>query len=132
MAFVVGGIGILRDDSGPKLVGWGAVAFFGLGVLVAPLPLLPGAFGLRLDRDGLTIRQIWLDFRIAWADIEGFAVGGRCGGHVMIDLRTPRGSGLGRRLSGHDGMLPDTCGMKAVELASLLERWRRRWTEGPV
>jgi hypothetical protein len=42
-----------------------------------------------------------------------------------------RGSGLSRRLSGRSGALPGTYGMKASELAQLLNEARERATNDP-
>ena len=95
--FVV--VGALAAADGAA-IGWAAVGFFGLCLLVFLALLLPGAAFLRLDHEGFTICSLFRPGRVRWR---------------------------ARSLSGVDGGLPDTYGLEAEELAGLLNVWRDRY-----
>jgi len=55
-------------------LGYLCAAFFGLGILVAILQFIPGASYLLIERDGLTLSNLFRKSRIQWTDVEEFFV----------------------------------------------------------
>jgi hypothetical protein len=114
---------------------WFSVAgslFFGACALVALVALIPGASHLQLDGDGMTIRSLFREWRLRWADVDHFfatSVSGRamvCWNYAADAAATPRGARLSLTLTGVEAGLPDTYGLSALDLADLLNRWRAR------
>ena len=120
-------------------IGYAIAAFFGTCAAVGLVQLLPGASSLRIDCDGLTCRSLYSRFAVRWDEVDRFfVVALRQGGfrvHEVVGWNYLAGRGppgRGRRLSfaltGCEGALPDTYGVKPAELADrlngLLERSR--------
>jgi hypothetical protein len=134
-AAIFGGVSywILRHEP----LGWVAATFLWLGVIgcAAAIPLMivlvfQGS-SLRLDADGLDVRQGWRRHRSRWAETSAFDVARLPAGTLMVvyDDATSRNHTLGAinaRILGRSGGLPDTYGMSHEELAWLLNRWRER------
>lgn len=117
---------------GHRRGGWFAAIVFGLGSLVCALQLLPGSSYLLLEPDGFTVRTLYRSQRYGWAEVERFGVT-RIGGNktVAFDFssryeRWRVGRQVAAGISGYEGMLPDTYGMKAEQLAGLLNEWKAR------
>jgi hypothetical protein len=122
MVTVLGGI----ERSPDYWWGLAAAVFFGIGAVVFAILLLPGAAFLKLDSDGLTVCALYRATFTSWDAVEGFGV-------TQVGLRKFVGVALtepGKTKSlmarfntgviGFDGMLPDTYGMTAADLAVLL------------
>jgi hypothetical protein len=126
--FVV--VGALAAADGAA-IGWAAVGFFGLCLLVFLALLLPGAAYLRLDQEGFTICSLFRPGRVRWGDARSFrsyaVPGGTFVGFDLAGASAPLGRLVARSLSGVDGGLPDTYGLEAEELAGLLNVWRDRY-----
>jgi hypothetical protein len=100
------------------------------------LGFIPGGAFLKLDREGFTVCYWFRETRYRWCDIAEFRViTYRYMGIIPIrrrvGFRYTESSGkrhLALRIAGaiarFDRALPDTYGMKAKELALLLDRWR--------
>jgi hypothetical protein len=100
------------------------------------LGYIPGAAFLKLDQQGFTVCYWFKKTSYRWCDIADFRViTRRCMGIIpfrrFVGLRYKDSSGkrhLALRIAGaiahFDRALPDTYGMKAKELALLLDRWR--------
>lgn len=72
IAFVT--IGWLMKEQKP-FIGWLCVVFFGLGIPVTLIMLLPGVIYLRLDQDGIEMSSIGRKNKIRWQDVESFKIG---------------------------------------------------------
>lgn len=125
---VVGGLMIY----GNQRAGWYVVIVFGLGSLVFAVQLLPGSSYLLLEPDGFTVRALYRSQKYGWAEVERFGVT-HIGGNktVAFDFSSEYGKGrVARRvaagISGYEGALPDTYGMKPEQLAELLNEWKAR------
>src|SRR4030095_5647313 len=70
-AFVAGGIFMV---SAGQEVGWLAIAFFGRGVVVFGLQLLPNCSDVRVGPDGFTVRSLFRSHSCRWTDIGAFKV----------------------------------------------------------
>lgn len=135
MIFVIVGVWLLKRD---PWIGWWTIGFCGLGSVVFIVQLLPGSSFLRIDQDGLLVRNLFKEFRIDFAtvkqfvvyDVGGFIPIGRPRMVGMYMVSPTRGTRFARSVTGVDGGLPDTYSMNADELANLLndrlEIWRRK------
>jgi hypothetical protein len=124
--FVAIGISMVRSG---VLLGYFAAAFFGLGIFVALVQMLPGSSFLRIDAHGITCSSLFRKWFIAWADIKEFyvvtvptaptrpMVGFN---YVASYRRSPRARAFSKSIGGCEGALPDTYGKKANDLATLL------------
>jgi hypothetical protein len=130
--FVTIGLFGVQSDL-PPLLAWPFIVFFGLGVVVSAVAMLPGAGSLILNRDGFTVRTIFRKANSSrWRDTSGFEPGlGTYNGLVMYDdevasQRFPKTSGFLAALMGHGGALPDTYGLGAKGLSAVMRQWRER------
>jgi membrane associated rhomboid family serine protease len=113
------------------------VLLFGPGIVLAVLQLLPGSASLRIAPEGLLARGPVRSGNWGWNEIEHFSTFDAdpygTTKQVGFDLRdlTPDRQGawqtLGRGMTGVDGALPDTYGMRAEDLAALLDEARERY-----
>jgi len=115
--------------------GWWAAAFFGIVTTVVGVSLIPGVVYLELTAHGFACHQIFKTWRYQWEDVAGFTP--IRPGQPMVAFRfepTYRGSRLPWRFlrpaSGLDAGLPGTYGMRAEDLANLMNRWRERFAAG--
>ena len=129
--FVVLGLFVLQDHS---ILGWLMVAFFGLGVLVAIVTLVPGSSYLELSPSGIAVRTLYRTWHVSWSDVSDFFVS-RVGGRAMVCWNysssysaSRRGRKISRSIAGVEAGLPDTYGLSAAELADLLNQWRAEHT----
>jgi membrane associated rhomboid family serine protease len=128
------GLAFLNEPNVVMAVG---ILLFGAGIVISVLQLLPGSASLRIAPDGLTARGPIRSGGWSWNEIEHFSVYDvdqyGTTKQVGFDLRdlTPDRQGvlktIGRGMSGVDAALPDTYGMRAEDLATLLEEARERY-----
>ena len=128
LAFVLLALFVIPPEEDP-MMRWLAIGFFGLGV-VASIPGLLGVGGLELDREGFTISAMGRKSRRTWRECSEFSILKMRGGAFVgfsseTDAKNPA-SGISRGLTGETGMLPDKYGMKAGDLADLMNRFRAR------
>lgn len=123
-------LAVVIADRSP-LMAWLCGGFFALCALVALVSLLPGANHLRLDAGGLELRSLFRVTRWAWRDVVRFGPT-RVGLHAMVGVdfadhvdAAARLRSVNRGLTGFDGALPDTYGLRASALAARLETWRQ-------
>jgi len=126
-AFVA--VAVLIAPQHPWLA-WCCGLLFGACALAALVALLPGSTGLRLEPGRMTVRSLYREWHLRREDVGVFYVR-PVAGRWMVCWNYAPGydeQRLGRRLSsavaGVEAGLPDTYGMKAAELAELLNRWR--------
>lgn len=125
--FVALGVWMSRTE---PLMGYLCAGFFGLGLPVFALQLLPGVSYLELRRDGFVFRSLFKQATVRWLDIGSLHVV-RVQGYTMVGWNYVPGRGgagaghtLSKTLSGVHGALPDTYGMKGQALADLMDRIR--------
>lgn len=132
LMFATGGFFMIRDNE-PK--GWFVSLFFGLCFLVFLAQMLPGCTHLTVDDEGIEICSLFRKSRIAWRDIAQIGVyslrnhGIRVTKMVGINYspsytKARTGRATAKALSGFEGALPDTYGLKAEDLALLLQYYR--------
>lgn len=145
-AFVAGGIWMVRhpDSWSTAFCGYAGILFFGLGVVVAIIQLIPNSSFLWLGPDGMTVCTMWRSHFYRWSDIERFGVA-----EFTVNSRRRRLVGMdfsasyphrnkakamkeiSRNLSGFEGALPDNYGWDYAELAAHLNRLREKHA-GPI
>lgn len=128
LVFVAAGLFLIPPEE-DQTMRWLTVGFFGIGVF-ASLPGLFGMGGLELDPDGFTILHWNRKDRRTWRECSEFSVirmkGGPFVGFSSETDSKHLAAGLARSLVGQTGMLPDRYGMKAADLAELMNRFRAR------
>jgi hypothetical protein len=128
LIFVVMGIALMMSKSNLTSVSYGIVFFFGLCALVAIIQLLPSASYLLLTKDGFTMCSIFRATTYRWCDIEKFFVI-TVVINEMVGLDFAKGfreaqamRAISKGISGADGALPDTYGMRVEDLTTLMNR----------
>ncbi|HKF48756.1 MAG TPA: STM3941 family protein [Terracidiphilus sp.] len=126
---IIGVMQIARREAGA--ISWLCILFFGLGVAVIGVQLLPGACYLHIREDGF---RYCSSFRksplILWQDVSDFRVARvPPTGHRMVvfDWHTAPNRGprrLNAGLVGATDGLPDSYGLRPEELVDLLNAWR--------
>ena len=131
-AFVAIGLLILPRQ---PFAAWVLIVFFGVGVFIAFVALLPGTTYLRLTPEGYEMRAAFRTLKQSWQHIERFQtyrlplswnrnVGIIYDPSYKSRARTRR---LNRSLAGVDGALSDNYGLAANELANLMNEWLNRY-----
>ena len=132
-------IGIWMGVTG-DWIGYPIAGFFGLGVIIFIVQLIPGSAFLRLDSEGFTFCSLYRKTTLPWAAIDGF--------HVVVMRQTGMKvhelvgfnflpsydrSQVARQISNTvaecEGGLPNTYGKSAGELACLMNEHLQRWRE---
>jgi hypothetical protein len=118
-AFVATGVWMVRAG---QWLGWLGIAFFGLGVAVSGLQLLPNSTYLRMGPDGFTVCTLFRSRSCRWSDVKAFEVRrvGRTEMVVFSFSRQPPGSTGLRRLNVR------LAGAEAAVAAS--GSWMSAWT----
>jgi hypothetical protein len=131
-AFVA--MGVFLVAQGKPLIGWLNIVFFGLGVAVAIVSLLPGSNHLQLDDEGLEVCSLYRRWSVRWGDVQEFFpafISRRelvCWNYVPGYSGQRAGRVVASHLTGVEAALPDTYGMTPAALADLLNEWRIRHT----
>ena len=127
--FFTGGLWMVLEYA-PK--GWFVTIFFGIALLFSLLQLLPGANSLTLTKSGFTIKSLFRRHFIAWEDVQSFQLG-KLAGEVAVcfnyhahHMRQHKAKQFNRLLTGNEAALPDTYGLTAENLLSLLEAWKMK------
>ena len=118
---------MIRD--GHTATGWFVAGFFGLGIPVFLLQFFPKSSFLTVDEDGIEFAALFRKCRLKWREISEFGVYSRksigIGMTVGINYspsfeRYQKMRAINKALLGFEGALPDTYGLPAAELATLL------------
>ena len=123
-------IGVKLGLSG-EWPGYLCAAFFGLGIPVAVIQMLPGSTFLVIDAEGITFANLFRQTSLPWSVFDTFFVvtlsqtGVKVREMVGFNFvptydRAKLGRAVAKALSKCEGALPDTYGKKAEELAAIL------------
>ena len=122
---------------GELVVGWLSAGFFGLGIPLALISLLPGSSYLQLTPNGIEVSSLYRKWFVKWTDVQEFAPI-RIATREMVGWNyspSYTGQRLGRMaargIAGIEAALPDTYGQSADALATLLNQWRTRYAVAP-
>lgn len=136
LLFVLAGIWMVHEG---QWFGYVCAGFFGLGLPILALQLHPKAAYLRLTSEGFTFCTSFRAYTIRWTDVQKFAVNllplpamtqmvaWNFSPHYPRYQASARARAISKSMSGYDGALPNTYGMKAQELAELMERLRQKY-----
>ena len=131
LVFTAIGAAMIRGGQG---IGWAVAGFFGLCALAAVIVLLPGSSYLKIRRDGFVFGSMFRRHHLPWTAVGPFGIS-QVGPQSMVvfdildSARLPRAARLGMAVAGANAGLPDTYGMKAGELAAILNAARDRALE---
>jgi len=127
LVFVIIGIYMLTD--GEKM-GWLVTVFFGLGMIVFIVNLFPQASYLKLDKEGFETCSLFKKHRYSWSEIGHFGVG-KISNNKMVMFNFSKEYQRARKIrkvssiiSGAEGALHDNFGLKAEELAELMNAYK--------
>jgi len=129
--FVVLGVIMVRAG---QWFGWLPIVFFGLGMAVLALQLLPNSSYLRIGPEGFTVCTVFRAHSCRWGDVGPFKVG-RVGSKEMVvfnfspQYRGPRRlARLNVDLVGAEAAVASagTWNVRMDQLADLLNRYRER------
>ena len=112
----------------------GFALFFGFGAAVAVPMMFGKGSDLYLGEEGFAYRTVWRAHTIGWHQVGQFGVldqrtsGIKVASYVTFDLpeETGRMANANRKMIGLSHQLPDTYGMKAPELAAMMDGFRVR------
>lgn len=115
------------------VMGWFIISFFGLGVLVFAIQLIPGSAELKLTERGFTITNLFKSHFTKWSDVESFREG-YLGPNkaVLFDYADTHakhqvGKLIAKELSGNHGALPSKYGFKTSELVKIMNDWKNNF-----
>jgi len=132
-----------------KIIGWFALVFFALAVPIALFQLLTNKSYLLLKADGFQMHGIRKSRLIPWSEVGTFTAMTLPNPVLALIPKWIRGPGapkmvffdylpgvqshqrlrsLNRTLTGHEAGLADTYGLKAEELAKLMNDWRSHFS----
>jgi hypothetical protein len=126
-------IGVWMSSERP-LIGWGSVVFFGLGVPVSLLMLLPEAMYLRLDAEGFEIGSFLGKNRTKWDDVARFEIGSIRNTKMIaiVYARGYQGQQVGRAiassLAGMEGAIRNSYDAPLGEILASLNAWKSRFS----
>ena len=132
LLFVLGGIWMVRDG---ESAGYFCAGFFALCLLIFVLQFHPKAAYLHLAPDGFTFCSLFRAHTVPWTHVCEFgplSLGGNPGvgwNYTPPHRPSRRARLIAKFCCGYEAALPDTYGMKAHDLAILLEYLRRKYTE---
>lgn len=113
---------------------WVGIVFFGFGVLLGIVRLLPGASYLRMDPTGFTYCVAFYPQRVAWSDVSEFGVVAKDATHAYSTVgfnyvpgftKNQAGRELAKSANGWEGALPGArgrVGRPNERVASTVER----------
>jgi hypothetical protein len=128
-AFVA--IGILMAREKP-LIGWASVMFFGLGIPLSILMLLPNKVYLRLDPRGFEIGSPFSKKLTRWKDVERFYIGAVRGARLIAIVYRPGYSQqqalrkVSSKVAGMEGAIPNSYAASREEVLKALNEWHAR------
>ena len=130
-AFTAGGIWMVRDG---QTMGWFCGGFFALGIPIFLLQLHPRASYLTVSPDGFEFSSLFRKTRYRWSDLAAFGTYTLRPGGTFVGFDyspswpiSPKLRAAAKAMAGFEGGLPDTYGMKAEELALLLNSYHAEY-----
>src|SRR5262245_20535442 len=115
------------------LLGWLAVAFFGLGIPLSLLMLLPNSMYLRLDEEGFEMGSFLRKHKYKWTDVAAFEMASIRGAKMIAIAFHPDykqqqlGRAVAASLSGMEGAISNSYNATLEEIVEALTTWKRRY-----
>lgn len=127
LVFTVIGIYMILDEAE---MGWFVAISFGIGSTIFAVNMLPQASYLNLDEKGFEMSSLFKKSRYEWDEINHFSHGS-FNGNKMVTFyfakefqRAKKLRKLASIMGGAEGALHDTFGLKAEELAELMNAYK--------
>ncbi len=124
------GLYFILTDNAPLTL-WLAFLFFSICSIIFILQLVPGSSYLKINAEGIETVTLFRKSFIPWNAIKEMGVL-RMNMQTMIGInfspkyiKAEKGKMLSRNLSGWEGALPSTYGMKADKLVELLYAYKK-------
>jgi hypothetical protein len=126
LVFTAIGVMLIRDGAA---VGWLVAGVCGLAALGCAVVLLPGSAYLKVRRDGFVFGTLFRRWYLPWTAVGPFSVARVGSGDLVVfdiidPAQMPRLPGLPATEAGANAGLPDTYGLAARELATVLNAAR--------
>ncbi|MCB9205565.1 MAG: hypothetical protein H6603_11355 [Flavobacteriales bacterium] len=131
LLFVVGGAMMLDEE---PVAGWTGIIFFGLGIVVSVVNMIPNSSYLKLTEDGFEMKSLFKTNFTGWEDVWMFYPGKMNGNNVVFieysaqSTKYKTGRKIAKAIGGHEGML-DTYGLSSEELTETLMEWKNNHAE---
>ncbi len=112
---------------------WGGIIFFGLGIIVFIIELLPNSSYLKLNKEGFEMRSLYRSHFIKWTEVTNFGIfyfrfNTMVAFNYTADYKKHNtGKKISELLSGYHGALSGTYGMNATKLAELMNEWKYKY-----
>jgi len=124
-------LGVFIVEENPK-VGWAAIVFFGLGVIVSLIQFYPKSNYLKLTNEGFEIKSLFRSSFTKWSDVKDFSLGETFGNKmIFFDYTEEHKNYKGAKkfakfLSKKEGAIPSSYTIKTYELLILLNEYKRK------
>ncbi len=134
LGFTALGVWMIIDTG--EWLAWFCTLFFGLGAVIFAVNLLPNASYLRLEDDGFTYSSLFRQHTVKWAVVSEFGLMVMRSSNLVAWTFVPNHKTsrtmrqLNRAIGGFDAALPDTYGLKAVNLVVVMATLRDRYWQG--
>ena len=125
-------LGVIMISEKP-LQGWLTSVFFGICLLVFVIQLFPGSTQLKLTPEGFVMTSLFRSHLIRWKDVTRFRTGYLFFTKTVFFNYSERkyqqhsAIKLSKIIAGSDNALPSTYGVKASELAAILNEWKKKY-----
>ncbi len=119
-------------DEENNFIKWAIIIFFGLGIIVFIIELLPKSSYLKLTSEGFEVCLLYRSNFTKWTEVTGFGIYYISYNTLVVFNYTEKhnkhnaGKKIARFLSHYQGALPQTYGMKAIKLAELMNEWKHK------
>ncbi len=120
--------------STPKpIIGWSCVVFFGLGIPVSILMMLPNRVYLRVSKHGFEMASPFNKKLVRWSDVERFYIVAVRGTKLIAIVYKPGYAEqqvlrkLSSSVAGMEGAIPNCYTASREEILSALNEWHARY-----
>lgn len=128
--FVAIGIAMIGDQ---PLLGWLSVGFFGLGIPVAFMMLVPNAMYLMLDAEGFETCAFFRRHKTRWTDVARFDLDAINGSKVIAITfsahyrKQAAARAVASRMAGMEGALQNNYNAPLPQVLAALQAWHQRF-----
>ncbi len=123
-------MGIFLIDA-QEIIAWSCIIFFGLGVIVALLNLLPNSSYLALMSEGFEVKSLFRSKFTKWTEVEGFELivlshNKMIGYNYTKAYRKHKTERkISKAFGGKERVLPTTYDIKLEELLDLIQAYKQ-------
>ncbi|MCF2873404.1 MULTISPECIES: STM3941 family protein [Tenacibaculum] len=128
-AFVIIGISMLEKQS---LVAWLQIMFFGLGIVVFFIQLLPNSSYLKLNNEGFEVRSLYRSTFTKWTDVTSFKLGKLHNSRMILfdysdqHKKWKNVKKLSKLIANNEGGIQTSYKIPSSELVEILNQYKQR------